>query len=73
MTRVTGRPIDRILQSYVEQPGAPVLTVETSCTGTNSEIAVSQTRFAGTPERVCAPADVDGAGVLQGHRGTAAL
>jgi len=49
MTRVTGRPIDRILRSYVEQPGAPVLTVETKCTGTNSEIAVSQTRFAGTP------------------------
>jgi len=49
MTRVTGRPIDRIMQSYVEQPGAPVLSVASKCTGTNSEITVSQARFVGTP------------------------
>ena len=49
MTRVTGRPIDKILQSYVEQPGASVLSVESKCTGTNTEITVSQARFAGTP------------------------
>jgi aminopeptidase N len=49
VTRVTGRPIDRIMQSYVEQPGAPVLSVATKCTGTHSEITLSQARFAGTP------------------------
>ena len=49
MARVTGRPIDRIMRSYVEQPGAPVLSVESKCTGTNSEITLSQTRFIGIP------------------------
>jgi aminopeptidase N len=49
MTRATGRPIDKIMESYVGQPGAPVLSVDTTCTGTNSEIALSQERFVGTP------------------------
>jgi len=49
MTRVTGRPLDRIMEGYVEQPGAPVLSVESQCTGTNSEITLSQARFVGTP------------------------
>jgi aminopeptidase N len=49
MTLVTGRPVDRVMQSYVEQAGAPVLSLVSSCTGTNSEIALSQERFAGTP------------------------
>jgi aminopeptidase N len=49
MARVTGRPLDRIMQSYVEQSGAPVLSLESKCTGTNSEITLSQTRFIGTP------------------------
>jgi aminopeptidase N len=49
MTRVTGRPVDRIVESYVKQPGAPVLSIETKCTGTSSEITVSQARFVGAP------------------------
>jgi aminopeptidase N len=49
MTRVTGQPIDRIMKSYVEQPGAPALSVATSCVGSSTEINVSQTRFVGTP------------------------
>jgi len=49
LTRVTGRPIDRIMQSYVGQPGTPVFSVESKCTGTSSEITLSQARFVGTP------------------------
>jgi aminopeptidase N len=49
VARVTGRPLDRILKSYVEQPGAPVISVQTKCTGTNSEITLSQERFIGIP------------------------
>ena len=49
MTAVTGRPIDRIMQSFVEQPGAPVVSVRTTCTGTTTELAVRQERFIGAP------------------------
>ena len=49
MTRVTGRPIDRMMKSFVDQPGAPVLEVRSSCAADVSEISVAQTRFVGTP------------------------
>jgi aminopeptidase N len=49
VARVTGRPVDRILKSYVEQPGAPVLAVRSACVGGSSEIGVGQSRFVGSP------------------------
>ena len=49
MARVTGRPIDRIMQSYVEQPGAPVVSVQTRCTGSGADISLAQQRFVGAP------------------------
>ena len=30
MTRVTGKPVDRIMKSFVDQPGAPLLSVRTA-------------------------------------------
>ena len=50
MGRVTGQPIDRILKAYIEQPGVPVITVTTKCTGTNTEITLRQERFRVTPK-----------------------
>jgi aminopeptidase N len=49
VSRVTGRPIDRVLRTFVEQPGAPVLSIRNSCSGGAGEIAVAQSRFYGTP------------------------
>ena len=31
VTRVTGKPVDRIMRSFVDQPGAPVLSVRSPC------------------------------------------
>ncbi len=49
VTRVTGRPVDRIMRGFVEQPGAPVLSVRTSCAGDTTSVSVTQGRFMGTP------------------------
>jgi aminopeptidase N len=49
MARVTGRPIDGILRGYIEQPGAPVVSVETRCTARQTDVTVDQRRFVGTP------------------------
>ena len=49
MTRVTGRPVDRIMQGYIEQPGVPVISVETRCTASSADVTLSQERFVGTP------------------------
>ncbi len=27
MTRATGKPVDKIMKSFIDQPGAPVITV----------------------------------------------
>src|SRR4029078_5758043 len=45
MPRVTGKPVDRIMKSFVDQPGAPVLTVRTACNAGASSITVTQQRF----------------------------
>ena len=47
MTRVTGRPIDRIMRAFVEQTGAPLVTVQTRCTGGGMETTLAQERFVG--------------------------
>jgi aminopeptidase N len=55
MTASTGRPVYRIMQSLVEQPGAPVLSVRTTCTGTTTEIRLRQERFVGAPGATLPP------------------
>ena len=47
VTRVTGKPVDRIMASYVDQPGAPVLEVESTCKGATTEVRIEQERFLG--------------------------
>jgi aminopeptidase N len=51
MTRVTEKPVNRIMKSFVEQPGAPLLTVKTRCVGGATEVSIAQSRFVGTPVR----------------------
>jgi aminopeptidase N len=49
MTRVTEKPINRIMKSFVEQPGAPLLTVKTRCVAGATEVSITQSRFTGAP------------------------
>ena len=54
MTRVTGKPVDQILRSFVDQPGIPLLSVDASSSGGATELKLTQQRFwltppAGTP------------------------
>jgi aminopeptidase N len=50
VTRVTGKPVDRIMTSFVDQPGVPVLSLTTRCVNPGSEITVTQDRFLGAPD-----------------------
>ena len=49
VTRVTGTPVDRIMSSYVDQPGVPVLRVASACQGSSTTVRIHQERFSGTP------------------------
>jgi aminopeptidase N len=55
VARVTGKPVDRIMRSFVDQIGAPVLSVRSSCTQNTSELDVKVGRFIGTPGSSPAP------------------
>jgi aminopeptidase N len=45
VTRVTEKPVNRVMRSFVDQPGAPVLSVSTSCVGGQTKVTVRQRRF----------------------------
>jgi aminopeptidase N len=49
VTRVSGKPVDRLMKSFVDQPGAPVLSITSRCMGSSTEIGLKQERFSGTP------------------------
>jgi aminopeptidase N len=50
VANVTGKPVDRILRSFVDQPGAPVLAVETRCVANKAtEVDLTMGRFIGVP------------------------
>jgi aminopeptidase N len=50
MTKVTGKPVDRILRSFVDRAGAPVLSVESRCVaGKTTEVDLTMGRFIGVP------------------------
>jgi aminopeptidase N len=49
VARVTGKPVDRIMRSFVDQVGAPVVTVRSSCSQNTNQIELKVGRFMGTP------------------------
>jgi aminopeptidase N len=49
VTRVTEKPVNRIMKSFVEQAGAPLLTARTKCVNGSTEVSIEQSRFVGSP------------------------
>ncbi|MEQ1896514.1 MAG: M1 family metallopeptidase [Vicinamibacterales bacterium] len=49
MTRVTGKPVDQILSSFVTQVGAPLVSVTSACQGGRTRLSLRQSRFVGAP------------------------
>jgi aminopeptidase N len=45
VARVTGKPVDAIMRSFVDQPGAPMLTARGACRDTSPRLTLSQERF----------------------------
>jgi aminopeptidase N len=43
VAQVTGKPVDRIMKSYVDQPGIPIVSMAAGCT--NGQATLSQRRF----------------------------
>jgi aminopeptidase N len=45
ITETSGKPIDKIMKSFTEQPGAPLVSVKTRCQGDKTEVTLSQQRY----------------------------
>ncbi len=41
----SGKPVDKIMASFIEQPGAPLVTVKSSCSGNRTRVTLSQHRY----------------------------
>jgi aminopeptidase N len=67
IAKVTGKPVDRIMHSFVDKAGAPVLSVETRCVANKTtEVDLSMSRFVGVPGCGTRRPDMDASGVSQG-------
>jgi aminopeptidase N len=47
VTRITGKPIDRIMASFVTQLGPPLVTVTARCLDSSTELQIDQSGFPG--------------------------
>jgi len=45
MANVSGKPVDKIMPTFVMQPGVPLVTVSPNCSGGKQALALSQQRF----------------------------
>jgi aminopeptidase N len=45
LTTASGKPVDRIMATFVNQPGAPLVSVRSECQGSHSTVTLSQQRF----------------------------
>jgi aminopeptidase N len=55
VARVTGQPVNRMFESFVDQAGVPLLTVRQSCAVNPKEISIAQSRLVIAPDRPLEP------------------
>ena len=48
-TQVSKKPVDKVMKTFVIQPGVPVVNIATKCEGGNTKVTLSQERFAYDP------------------------
>ncbi len=52
ITETSGKPVDKIMSGLIDQPGAPLVSVKTSCTGDRTEVTLSQRRYFANAEKL---------------------
>jgi aminopeptidase N/puromycin-sensitive aminopeptidase len=54
ITQTSGKPVDKIMKSFTEQPGAPLLTVKSVCNGEKTEVTLKQERYVSDAAKLAA-------------------
>jgi aminopeptidase N len=58
VTATTGKPVDRVMRTFVDQPGLPLVTATAACSAGKQAVTLSQSRFVVTePSASNAPAE----------------
>ncbi len=52
VAQASHKPVDKVMPTWVEQAGAPMLSVTAHCRGSQTEVELSQTRFYSDPQRL---------------------
>jgi aminopeptidase N len=55
LMKVTGKPVDRVMSTFVDQPGLPLVSVNVRCTGDTVQTTLSQERYLRDPLAKPAP------------------
>jgi len=50
----SGKPVDKIMSSFIDQPGAPLVSVKSSCRGNTTQVTLSQERYFADSEKLAA-------------------
>ena len=45
LTQTSKKPVDKIMSTFVEQPGAPFVSVKTQCHGSSESVSLAQRRY----------------------------
>jgi aminopeptidase N/puromycin-sensitive aminopeptidase len=51
----SGKPVDKIMASFIDQPGAPLISVNSSCSGNQTHLTLAQQRYFADPSKMAAP------------------
>jgi ERAP1-like C-terminal domain/Peptidase family M1 domain len=51
-TSTSGKPVDKIMKSFVEQSGAPLVSVQSTCSGGKTQVTLTQERYFANAEKM---------------------
>jgi aminopeptidase N len=54
ITETSGKPVDKIMAAFTEQPGAPLVDVKNECQGDKTEVTLRQERYFSDAKRMAA-------------------
>jgi len=57
ITETSGKPVDRIMRSFMEQAGAPLVNVKSECKGDKTEVTLAQERYFSNAAKMAAGSD----------------
>jgi len=52
LTATSGKPVDQVMARFTQQPGAPMLRVQTACEGNNTKVTLRQDRYVADREKL---------------------